>query len=185
MNTENTENNMNNENNMNTRYILVTGANKGLGFGIVKRILTYYPDTHILLGSRNILRGETAITQLININPHWIHRITLIQIDVSCDRSVKVAAQKWMNFIHNNKNKNNNKNNKNKNNKNNKNNNNTDIKLYGIINNAGTDSQNIKECMSINVSGPIRVCKAFVKIGRDLILNKNKKKQSDFYCSFC
>ena len=46
------------------KKIIVTGANKGVGFGIVKKLLEDFDDTYVLLGSRNVLRGNKAIEQL-------------------------------------------------------------------------------------------------------------------------
>ena len=47
------------------KTILVTGANKGIGLGIVRRLLRDYPDTHLLLGSRDVARGQEAVNQIL------------------------------------------------------------------------------------------------------------------------
>ena len=57
------------------KKILVTGANKGVGFGIVKKLLENFDDTYVLLGSRNVLRGNYAIEHLVKelgSKPHKI-----------------------------------------------------------------------------------------------------------------
>ncbi|UJR20490.1 hypothetical protein I4U23_023618 [Adineta vaga] len=67
------------------RVILVTGANKGIGFHIVKRLLeqSSSEDTVILLGSRDFERGRNAIEQLGA--PSNVH---LLQLDVSSVDSI-------------------------------------------------------------------------------------------------
>ena len=47
------------------KTILVTGANKGIGYGIVRKLLRDYSDTCLLLGSRDVQRGENAVKTLI------------------------------------------------------------------------------------------------------------------------
>ena len=39
------------------RRVLVTGANKGIGLQICKKIVSTVPDAHVLLGSRSAVRG--------------------------------------------------------------------------------------------------------------------------------
>ena len=48
------------------KKILVTGANKGIGLGIVKKLLREFPDTHLLLGSRDVARGEAAVREILS-----------------------------------------------------------------------------------------------------------------------
>ena len=48
------------------KRILVTGGNKGIGLGIVKKLLRDYSDTFLLLGSRDPKRGEEAVKEVIN-----------------------------------------------------------------------------------------------------------------------
>ncbi|CAF1019046.1 unnamed protein product [Rotaria magnacalcarata] len=58
------------------RTILVTGANRGIGFIIVKKLAKESPpnNTIILLGSRDLKRGEDALIQLGSpSNVHVLH----------------------------------------------------------------------------------------------------------------
>ena len=48
------------------KKILVTGANKGIGLGIVKKLLRDFPDTYLLLGSRDVARGEAAVREILS-----------------------------------------------------------------------------------------------------------------------
>ena len=72
------------------RVILVTGANKGIGFAVVKKFLDQSSSKNndiILLGSRDITRGEDAIRQLGS--PSNVH---LLQLDTSSKESILAAT---------------------------------------------------------------------------------------------
>lgn len=47
------------------RAVLVSGANKGIGLGIVERLLATTDDVHVLLCSRSIENGQNAVRQAI------------------------------------------------------------------------------------------------------------------------
>jgi NAD(P)-dependent dehydrogenase (short-subunit alcohol dehydrogenase family) len=69
------------------RVILITGANKGLGFEVVKKLVNNKSTSTndlILLGSRDLKRGQDAIIQLGS--PSNVH---LIQLDTSSPESIK------------------------------------------------------------------------------------------------
>jgi NAD(P)-dependent dehydrogenase (short-subunit alcohol dehydrogenase family) len=63
----------------------VTGANKSIGFEVVKQLLDL--DYYVYLGSRDIKKGQEAIAQLKS------DRVELVQIDVSDAASVEAAAK--------------------------------------------------------------------------------------------
>lgn len=71
------------------RVILVTGANKGIGFHVVKKLLNDESSIHtvILLGSRDLKRGQDAIKKLGS--PCNLH---LLQIDMSSTKSIYEAV---------------------------------------------------------------------------------------------
>ncbi|CAF0989418.1 unnamed protein product [Adineta ricciae] len=72
------------------RVILVTGANKGIGFEVVKKFLDQSSSKNndiILLGSRDIKRGEDAIQRLGS--PSNVH---LLQLDTSSKESILAAT---------------------------------------------------------------------------------------------
>ena len=54
---------------MATRRILVTGANKGIGKATVAAILAAADDTMVLLGSRDLGRGEAAVADILSAQP--------------------------------------------------------------------------------------------------------------------
>ncbi len=67
------------------RLILVTGANKGIGFFVVKKLAQESPtnNTIILLGSRDLKRGQNAFLHLNS--PSNVH---VLQLDTSSRESV-------------------------------------------------------------------------------------------------
>ena len=72
------------------RTILITGANKGLGFEVVKKLLKDASSSNdrILLGSRDVKRGEEAIRTLGS--PSNVH---LLQLDTSSSDSIAHAIK--------------------------------------------------------------------------------------------
>ena len=71
------------------RTILITGANKGLGFEVVKKLLKdTSSNDRILLGSRDLKRGEEAIHKLGS--PSNVH---LLQLDTSSLDSIAHAIK--------------------------------------------------------------------------------------------
>jgi NAD(P)-dependent dehydrogenase (short-subunit alcohol dehydrogenase family) len=67
------------------RHVLVTGANKGIGFAIVEAILAEHADTFVSLGARDALRGRDAAASLGA-------RVKAISLDVTDDASVTAAV---------------------------------------------------------------------------------------------
>lgn len=68
------------------RIILVTGANKGIGFEVVKKLIkqsSFNNNDVILLGSRDLKRGQNALQQLgFPLNVH------LLELDTSSKKSI-------------------------------------------------------------------------------------------------
>ena len=66
--------------------VLISGGNTGIGYEIVKSLCTTQPNYQILLGSRDIHKGEEAASSLgapTNVNP--------IQLDVTSDESINLC----------------------------------------------------------------------------------------------
>jgi NAD(P)-dependent dehydrogenase (short-subunit alcohol dehydrogenase family) len=132
------------------KRILVTGANKGIGKAICERLLTEYDDTCVILGSRDLSRGEAAAQDLRatlqalankkdddgnnkNENGHFSsdrQRVQVLQLDTSSDASVQAAAAKLAAEGGG------------------------SADLYGIINNAGVSSVSQYFCLR----GPTTMC---------------------------
>jgi carbonyl reductase 1 len=70
------------------RVFLVTGANKGIGYEVVKKLSANHPTDLILLGSRDQKRGEEAVAQLgspVNVK--------VLVLDTSSKESIEQAKQ--------------------------------------------------------------------------------------------
>lgn len=66
--------------------VLITGANKGIGFEIAKKLAKEQPTYLILLGSRDPERGAASAAELQAKN------VEAITIDVTSDASISAAA---------------------------------------------------------------------------------------------
>ncbi|MEM7462010.1 MAG: SDR family NAD(P)-dependent oxidoreductase [Pseudomonadota bacterium] len=123
------------------KNILVTGANKGIGFAIVERILEEADDTYVFLGSRDSGRGEAAVDKLLQAHADFTNRIEMLEIDVSSDESVQRAAEIVRSQC-------------------------ADDGLYGIVNNAGIGfgSSDLSSVLNVNTRGIHRICAAFIPL---------------------
>ena len=70
------------------RVYLVTGANKGIGFEVVKKLSEKQSADLILLGSRNQKRGDDAIIRLGSPS-----NVKILLLDVSSKESIEHAKQ--------------------------------------------------------------------------------------------
>jgi NAD(P)-dependent dehydrogenase (short-subunit alcohol dehydrogenase family) len=73
------------------RVILVTGANKGIGFEAVRILSEKLPASTILLGTRSQTNGEAALTKLRA--PGQYSNIQLLIIDVTDKQSLASAVE--------------------------------------------------------------------------------------------
>jgi NAD(P)-dependent dehydrogenase (short-subunit alcohol dehydrogenase family) len=127
-----------------TKYILVTGANKGVGRATVAAILDEGDDTHVFLGSRSVERGDNARDEILADREGDDDRVEVVQIDVSDGASVEQAAETIRAKM-------------------------GDQPMYGVVNNAGIGFQDhsMQEVLDVNVRGPRRVCEAFLPLLTD------------------
>lgn len=72
------------------RKVLITGANKGLGFELAKYLLQ--KEYFVFLGCRNIDSGKKAILELEKIG---LENCTLLEIDISNEGSIDEAAKEF------------------------------------------------------------------------------------------
>lgn len=123
--------------NQTQRHILVTGANKGIGKGIVIAILNKYHDTFVYLCSRSLVNGHQAADEIIGTNESFKARLSVLQLDVNSDDSVKAAS----NILKS-----------------------SNIKLYALVNNAGIATGDPYELINTNFYGTKRVIENFIDI---------------------
>ena len=123
------------------RRVLVTGANKGIGFAIAERVLEEAEDTFVFLGARDRDRGEAAAKSLLQAYPDRANRVQFIDLDVASDESVRIAATQVRAAC-------------------------GDGGLYGIVNNAGIGlgSDDLRRVLNVNTRGIKRVCDAFTPL---------------------
>ena len=128
------------------KRILVTGANKGIGLAIVSKLLQDFPDTHLLLGSRDLGRGQEALQQVVKqLGYAGKNRVDLIQIDVTSEQSVRKAVETVKTMFGGSE------------------------PLYGLVNNAGAMQGSPREILELNTYSLRRVTEAFLPL-----IQKNK-----------
>ena len=74
--------------------ILVTGANTGLGFEIIKALCRSTKAYTILLGGRSIQKAEDAVKLAKSEIPDSPSSLTTIQVDIEDDASISKAFDK-------------------------------------------------------------------------------------------
>ncbi|KAJ5550857.1 hypothetical protein N7535_001204 [Penicillium sp. DV-2018c] len=120
--------------------ILITGANSGIGYATTQ-ILAEHPNHHVIMGCRDLTKGEKALSQLQSANPK--RTISLIQLDVEDDTSIAKAVDTVTQKFN---------------------------RLDVLISNAGTGSVNLtgraklQEIFSVNVFGAMLVTEAFIPL---------------------
>ncbi|KAI5229121.1 hypothetical protein AUEXF2481DRAFT_42376 [Aureobasidium subglaciale EXF-2481] len=71
---------------MSGNIVLISGANQGIGFEIAKQ-LSVIPNYHVLLGSRGLEKGESAVLQIKNVGGS----VEAIQLDITDGQSITAA----------------------------------------------------------------------------------------------
>ena len=129
---------------MNMRRVLVTGANKGIGFAIAERILEEADDTFVYLGCRDVGRGGAAAEELQQGGVDRDRRIQVVEIDVAHDESVDRAAREVRGSC-------------------------GGDEIYGVVNNAGIGfgSNDLRTVLNVNTRGVKRVCSALIPLLAD------------------
>jgi NAD(P)-dependent dehydrogenase (short-subunit alcohol dehydrogenase family) len=73
------------------KVVLITGANRGIGFAILQALALRSPSGHYLLGCRDLAKGEAAVQELRKLGVK--SPIGTLQIDVTSDDSLRAAVQ--------------------------------------------------------------------------------------------
>ena len=123
---------------------IVTGANKGIGLAIVKRILKEHSDAFVYLGSRDVGRGEEAIKQIeLELGEAAKARVKLLELDVTSDLSVQKAFEVVKTDLSE-----------------------ANDQLYGLVNNAGGGGQHHRKVVELNTYGVCRMTETFLPLMR-------------------
>ncbi|CAG2008878.1 unnamed protein product [Fusarium graminearum] len=74
------------------KFVLITGANQGVGYETAKNLLLSSVDYHVIIGSRDEAKGEVAADEL-RLLENIKGTVSNIQLDVTDDASVDAAAR--------------------------------------------------------------------------------------------
>ena len=73
--------------------ILVTGANTGLGFQIIKALSASSKEYNILLAGRSLTKAQQAVKSAAEEFPSSLSKLWPIQIDIEDDDSIHKAFE--------------------------------------------------------------------------------------------
>lgn len=73
--------------------VLITGANRGIGFGVARKLVREHPNYHVIIGSRDATQGREAVSTLLTEEASSSPSISSIELDVTSDASISAAAQ--------------------------------------------------------------------------------------------
>ena len=125
------------------KLIPFIGGNQGVGFETAKNLLASSASYHVIIGSRDVKRGEDAVAALKSGS--ILGSVSTVQIDVANDESVDAAADQISKAFG---------------------------RLDILINNAGVLSMNpvkreeFREVLAVNIVGVVSVTEAFLSLLR-------------------
>lgn len=125
------------------KRIIVTGANKGIGLGIVRRLLSEYDETFLILAARSLEKSEQSVSLLLGENKTWKNRLISLKLDVELDDSVAEASEKICSVFDG-----------------------ISEPIHCLINNAGVGDSylGMQRVLDVNTWGVKRVCEAFLPL---------------------
>lgn len=76
---------------MSATIVFITGANQGLGFEVVKKLAAEQENFHIILGARDLNKGQQAIKKVPKVATNTT--LDTVQIEVTKDESISAAVE--------------------------------------------------------------------------------------------
>ncbi|KAL6796155.1 NAD(P)-binding protein [Trichoderma sp. SZMC 28013] len=73
------------------KVVFVTGANTGLGLEVVKALYKSNQPFNIIMGTRSLSKGETAVAAVRREIPSSLSSLDIVQIDIASDKSIEEA----------------------------------------------------------------------------------------------
>ncbi|EDU43701.1 FabG Dehydrogenase with different specificities related to short-chain alcohol dehydrogenase [Pyrenophora tritici-repentis] len=73
--------------------VLITGGTNGIGLDTVIYIASASPNYHVIIGARNLSKGEKVLSEL-RTKPGIQGTLSLVQIDATSDDSIAAAVKK-------------------------------------------------------------------------------------------
>ena len=77
---------------MNQKVVVVTGSNKGIGYGIIETLLEKKSKLRIILSSRNEVLGKKSFEELLSKYPESKDTFYYHQLDITKEESIKNFA---------------------------------------------------------------------------------------------
>lgn len=73
------------------KVVFITGANTGLGLEIVKALYKSTQSFNIIIGTRSLSKGETAVAAIQQEIPSSLTSLSVVQLDLASDESIEKA----------------------------------------------------------------------------------------------
>jgi NAD(P)-dependent dehydrogenase (short-subunit alcohol dehydrogenase family) len=74
------------------RFVLITGANSGVGLATTKVLTSALTNYHVVIAARSLPKAEIAESEVEAENPHSAGRISIVQLDVTDVASITHAC---------------------------------------------------------------------------------------------
>eukprot|EP00830_Metopus_es_P012250 TRINITY_DN265_c0_g1_i1.p1 TRINITY_DN265_c0_g1~~TRINITY_DN265_c0_g1_i1.p1 ORF type:complete len:324 (+),score=65.04 TRINITY_DN265_c0_g1_i1:99-974(+) len=77
-----------------SKLILITGCNKGVGYGMLENLGKNHPEFKFIMAVRSIERGKAAVAELKKTVPNIEERVVIQELDIATTASID-AFVKW------------------------------------------------------------------------------------------